>query len=146
MERSPWEAKSHSDIQEIPPILCNPNVHYHVQKNLSRVYPEPQAFSPHLPPIFLRSILILSSHLRLGLQSRLIPSGFQTKVSYAFTISPMRATCPIRLALLDSVTLMTFVEAYKLRRCPSSGYFLPVRPEYSPQHPVLKDPQSMILS
>jgi hypothetical protein len=42
----------------------------------------PQSIPPH--PIFLRSILILSTHLRLGLPSGLFPSGFPTNILYAF--------------------------------------------------------------
>jgi hypothetical protein len=49
----------------------------------------------------IRSILIESSHLHLGLPSEL--SGFPTKILYVelFLISPMRATCPVHLLLLD---------------------------------------------
>jgi len=43
-------------------------------------------------PIFLRSILILPSHLRLGFPSVLF--RFPIKILYAFFIFPMRATYP----------------------------------------------------
>jgi hypothetical protein len=52
-------------------------------------HPQPDAPNPHLPTVFL----ILSSHLRLGPPSYLFPSGFATKILYAFLISSMDATC-----------------------------------------------------
>jgi hypothetical protein len=45
-------------------------------------YPEPNE-SASLNPISLKSILMLSSHLRLGLPSGLLPSGLPTKMLYA---------------------------------------------------------------
>jgi hypothetical protein len=56
---------------------------------------------PPTPPISLRSILIPSSHLRLGLSSGLFPPGFPTKTLYTFFPSPMGATCPTHIILLD---------------------------------------------
>ena len=66
----------------------NPKVHYVIYKCpiLSQINP---VYAPH--PTSLRFILILSSHLRLGLPSCLFPSGFPTKTLYKPLLSPIRA-------------------------------------------------------
>jgi hypothetical protein len=87
--------------------------------------PEPKASSPYsqedrhrflswanwihstiLQPVSLRSILIPTSHLRLGLPSGLSSSGFLTRILYSFISSPMHATCPFHLFLLDLICLI----------------------------------------
>ena len=61
-----------------------------------------QSIPPH--PTSRRSILILSSHLHLGLPSGLFPLGFPTKTLYTCLFSSIRATCPAHPILLDLIT------------------------------------------
>jgi len=136
MKQNPWEANRFSDSQEIPRILWNPKVHYRIHMCPSPV-PILSQIDPHLTS--LRSILILSSHLRLGLPSGLFPSGFPTKTLYTpLLLLPIRATCPAHLILLDLIT-RTILGEYRplsssLRTFLHSPVtFVPLRPKYSPQ-------------
>jgi len=61
-------------------------------------------------PTSWRSILILSSHLRLGLPSGLFPSSYPTKILYTPLPFPIRATCPTHIILLDFITRKIFGE------------------------------------
>jgi hypothetical protein len=51
-------------------------------------YPKPYQYSPYHRLISWIFILILCSHLRLGLPSGLFPSGFPAKTLYAPLLSP----------------------------------------------------------
>ena len=81
-------------------------------RHLSLSWANPvQSTYPH--PTFWRSILILSTHLGLGLPSGLFPSGFPTKNLYAPLSSPIRATCPAHLILLNFITRTILGEEYR---------------------------------
>ena len=84
MVQSPsWETNWFAASQETPRISRNPKVHYSTHKRpppalswaspILSIYPHPTSW---------RSILILSTHLRLGLSTGLFPSGFPTKTLY----------------------------------------------------------------
>ena len=81
-------------------------------RHLSLFWASPiQSIYPH--PNSWRSILIISTHLRLGLPSGLLPSGFSTKNLYSTLSSPIRATCPAHLILLDYITRTKLGEEFK---------------------------------
>jgi len=82
-------------------------------RHLSLSWANPiQSIHPH--PRSWRSILILSTHLLLGLPSGLLPSGFTTHTLYTHLSSPVRAICPAHLILLDFITRTILGEEYNL--------------------------------
>ena len=112
-EQSPWEANRFSASQEIPHIWWNPKfiTAFTSARHLSLSSATSIQAIPSHPPS-LRSILILFSHLRLGLPSGPFPSGFHIKILYTPLFSPIRATCPAHLILIDFITRTMLGEQY----------------------------------
>jgi hypothetical protein len=82
------------------------------QKPSTGPYPDPDKSSPS-HPISLRSILT-PTYLCLCLPSGLFHSGFPTNILYALLFTPIRATCPAHLIILDLIFLIVAGEEYKL--------------------------------
>jgi hypothetical protein len=89
---------------------------------------------PH--SISLRSILMLSNHLRIGLPTVLLPSSFPTKTLWAF-LFPMHATFPAQLVFLDLVILIIIWRWVQIMK------FLII--QFSPIFYYFKTPRSNIL-
>ena len=102
---SSWEANSFSSSQKFLAF-------YGTRRLNPASYPYAES-SPCLHPIYWRSILILSSHLRLGLPSDLLLSGLPTTFLYAPVLSPILATCPAHFIVLDLITRIIFDEQYR---------------------------------
>ena len=86
-----------------------------------------QSIIPH--PTSWRSVLILSSHLCLGLPKWSLSLRFPHQYPVYASPLPIRATCPAHLILLDFITQTMWGEDYKsltLRRLMSYIYGAPI--------------------
>jgi len=81
-------------------------------RHLSLSWASPtQSIPPH--PTSRRSILILSSHLRLGLPNDLLHSGFPAKTLHTNILSPIHATRPVHPIPLVLFTRIILGEEYR---------------------------------
>jgi hypothetical protein len=114
---TPWEAITYVTIRYFPSTFLSAKVYYRIHKSsppvsiLSHIN---QVHTTPSHPISTKSILILSTRLRLGLPSGLFPSGFPTNNLHAVLLSPFRAPCPAHL-ILHSIILIILDKKYKSR-------------------------------
>ena len=148
MEVSPsWEANVFSTSQRIPHILWNPKVHYCIHKWLPSVPMPSQLDQVCFQKIQLN--IILPSTTRSSKWSLSFRFPHQNPVC----TFPLPHTCympqPFHSSrLFHSNNIRWGGQIIKLliiEFSPFSCYLVPLRPKYSPQHPILKHPQAMFL-
>ena len=105
-----WKTNNSFGSQEVPRILWKPKVHYRVCRSTTLVPTWSQIQSTPSHTLTLTSILILPSHLRLGLPSGLFLSSFPSKEPYVFLFSPH-----LPHALPISFNMILLPEQYLLR-------------------------------
>jgi hypothetical protein len=90
------EANSTLATEEFINTLRNPKVHHCVHKS-SQLVPILGRINPFhsFCTLFLRLILILSSHLRVGLPNGLFPSGLPTKTLYSHALPCVLHILPV---------------------------------------------------
>ena len=101
-------------MESLTPWFMEPGGSRLLSQGLSNnPYPEPYQQFLVLIFISLRSILILSSHLRIGLPKGFFPIGLPVKILKALLLSSNLATRPARFNLLDLIILTILGERYK---------------------------------
>jgi hypothetical protein len=135
--------------QEIP-LIFGPRKSLTVPKS-TRQLPLSWANSiqyPRTPPTSWRSILILSSHLRLGLPNGLFPLGLPT---CAHLYPPRYAPPALPISFVSILPPAQYWVRSTDHPAPRYAAFsipchlILLRSKHSPQHPILKHPQSASL-
>jgi hypothetical protein len=137
MEYSPsWEADSRSANQEMSYHLWNPKVHYRVHKN-----PPPTPILSQMNPNHTLPLIFPNIHLNVIAPSTStecsLPFRFQTKILYAFLISPCVLNArPSHSPWFDHPNdiwwTVQIMNPFIVQISPVPYHFLPLRSEHSP--------------
>ena len=140
MVQSPsWEANWFAASQEIPRISRNPKVHYRTHKRPPPVSIQGQPNPVHIPtshPLKIHPNIILPftpGSLQWFLSIRFPPH----QTLYTPLLSPIHATCPAHLILLNFITRKLLGEQYRSLSSSSCSFL------YSPVTSSLLGPNSL---
>ena len=114
VQSPPWEANWFAASQEIPRISRNPKVHYRTHKRPPPLSILDQTNPVHIPTshvLEIRPNIIHPSTPRSPQCS--LSLRFPSKTLYTPLSTPIRATCPAHLILLDFITRTILGEVYK---------------------------------
>ena len=120
MEHSPWEANwfSRNSPHFIEPegsLLC-------LQVPATFPYTEPDQSSACPPSHFLKIHLNITFLSKPESSEWSLSFSFPTKTLYAPPLSPVRATCPAHLILLDLITWIIFSKKYRSLSSPLCSF------------------------
>ena len=142
-----WEANSSLTIQEITRTLRNPTVHYCIQKHPPPVPILIQINAFHASPThFLKTgfniifpYMPRSSKWSLSFVSHQQNSICTSRVSHAYHMPRPPHSRFDHPNISWGVKIIKFLV---MQSSPLPCYLDPIRPKYSPQHPILEDPHS----
>jgi hypothetical protein len=147
-----WEANRFAASQELPRILCNPKAYYRIQK-----CPKPVSILSQLDPVHTPTSNFLKIHPNIIIPST--PGSPQRSLSLRFPhqnpvhVSPLPHPSYMPLTshssrLYHSHNIgwgVQIIQLLIMYFSPFPCHLVPLRPKYSPQHPILKHPQPTFL-